>query len=262
MQVKASHSLRERVTIAAAAAATLAVIVGPPLGAGIADARRDSGSRSPGIALSERAERALIELPFAYRLGDSVVVPAATDFSVSWSGAVMHERIVGHAIPLGVRGLADYGYLSSSALAPEWTENLTAEDRVLADVGPLSFACTRWPGEEDCAASLLMQHDGNYYFFRSGIGSAGFLAEGSPMEVFTFSVLGRDGPDQLILGGLGGTDTAEVRLTLRNGATVTAWASDSAVRGATVWWATVPSPVASIAAYDEHGRVLDRFDPV
>ncbi len=262
MLVEASHSWRERVTIAAAAAATLAVIAGPPLAASISGAHGFGENDPPASTLTERAEKALAELPFAYRLGESVIVPAATDFSVNWSGTVVRERIVGQAIPLGFRGVTDYGYLSSSALAPDWTAELTAEDRVLADVGPLTFACTRWPGVEGCEASLLMQHEGEYYFFRSGIGSADFLEEGAPMEMFTFDVLGPNGTRQLVLGGLGGTETKEVQLTLRDGSTVAAWASRGvAVEGATIWWTSVSSPVESVSAYDGRGDVVQRLGP-
>jgi len=212
--------------------------------------------------LTVLARRALDELRFAYQADDAVVVPAATDPNLTWSSAVSDDRIVGQPVPLGARGLVGYGYLNSSTEAPAWIASLTREDRVFSNAGPLWFACTRWPGDDECEASILIHHDLEYYFFRSGLGSADFLEEGAPMEVFTFDSVSGTERQQLLIGGLGGTDTDKVLLTLVDGSEVTAWTDKTlAMAGETMWWSTVSLPVESVTAYDAAGEVVARARP-
>lgn len=258
MHIALDQTWHQRLTVAAAAALTLAVVAGPEIATGIGALPRATSRDDPRAELTDLGRRALDGLPFAYQLDRDVVVPAETDPTVSWLTPVPRERIEGFAIPLGVRGLAPYGYLGSSDLTPGWAREIDQDDRVLADVGPLSFACTRWPGEDECSAALLIEHGEEYFYLRSGLGSETFLDEGAPMEVFVFDAL--DGPyrAQLVLGGLDGTRTEKVVLTMETGAEVVAWTSrDVAIAGETIWWALVPRPVLTATAYGPDGAVLD-----
>ena len=258
MHIALDQTWHQRLTVAAAAALTLAVVAGPEIATGIGALPRVTTHDDPRAELTDLGRRALDGLPFAYQLDRDVVVPAETDPTVSWLTPVPRERIEGFAIPLGVRGLAPYGYLGSSDLAPGWAREIDQDDRVLSDVGPLSFACTRWPGEDECSAALLIEHGEEYFYLRSGLGSETFLDEGAPMEVFVFDAL--DGPHraQLVLGGLDGTVTERVVLTMETGAEVVAWtSSDVAVADETIWWALVPRPVLTATAYGPDGAVLD-----
>ncbi|HET6625441.1 MAG TPA: hypothetical protein VFG63_03545 [Nocardioidaceae bacterium] len=250
------HGWRTHLTPAAAALATLAVIVA---GAAFADLRvRVSAPvpEEPKIELTELGLRALNELPLAYTAGDLVVVPSGTGPSRRWVGEVPVERIVGPAIPIGTRGLSSYGIDGTSAEAPEWVRELTPRDRVYADVGALFFACTAVPGEDLCRPSLLSHHDTTYYAYGPGLGPPR-IEVGEPMQVFTFDTFDGTERQQLLVGRLAGTDAEQVLVRMQDGSHVSAWATSGlGVPGETVWWATVSRPVASVAVHDAAGDVL------
>ncbi|HSE70627.1 MAG TPA: hypothetical protein VLA97_07705 [Nocardioidaceae bacterium] len=257
-QARAWH---DRLVEALAAAATLAVIAGPGVFSALADLGPVSLAEEETTELSELGRQALQELPFAYEAGGTVVVPAATDASVEWTHPVAEWLIDGEVTPLGVRGLTGYTTMSSSDLAPAWTDDLTSEDRVLADVGYLSLACTRWPGETECTPAVLVEHGERLYFHRSGLGSSDFLDPGARMELFTFDVLGVGDTQQLAMGGLGATDVDAVTVTLQDGSSLPARLSvDEAVPGATMWWAIVTQPVRYATAYDVEDRVVGHLE--
>jgi hypothetical protein len=220
------------------------------------------GPDDPRAELTALGERVLDELPLAYQVDDAVVLPASADPGVYWSDAVSDERIVGHAVPMGARGLVEYSRLSSSPDAAAWTGDITAADRIFADVGPLWFACTTWPGEDRCSASVLMLHEDRYYFYRTGLGSSGFLDENGAMQVFAFDSIGNDGMQQLLVGGVDGTATKDVELSLADGSRVSAWTTTSlAAAGETIWWRQVSSPVDVVTAYDGRGNVVASTRP-
>jgi hypothetical protein len=212
----------------------------------------------PTAELTELGQRALADLPLAYQADDAVVVPSATDPSMSY--AVDLHRIVGYPVQLGAQGLVEYGRFSSSADAPAWTSQITEADRVFADVGPLWLACTAWPGQEQCSASVLMYQDGNYYFLRSGLGASGFADADGGMRVFTFDSVNDTGLAQLLIGGVARGQhegVADVRLTLADGSEVSAWTTTShSPGGETIWWREVSVPVDAVTAYDGRGDVV------
>ncbi|HJR38122.1 MAG TPA: hypothetical protein VJ819_07050 [Nocardioidaceae bacterium] len=249
---------RERAVTFGSAAATLAVILS------IATLSQSDGVRGftpedPTLLLTDLGRRALDELPLSYQAEDAVVVPASTDPSMEWTGRVPQEWIEGSALPLGARGLMDYDRLSSSSKAPAWTLELSDDDRVFTDVGPLWFACVTWPGGDTCSPSVLMYHDLEYFFYASHFGSTAFLDEGTPMEVFTFDAVGGTELGQVLVGGVHGTDIVKVRITMSDGEEQSAWTSnDLAVPGGTVWWTTVWEPAESATAYDRDGEVVTR----
>ena len=152
---EAEQARHPRAVVWSAAAATLAVITGPLLAAALGFVERVDPD---GVTLSSTAQRVLEEVPGAFETGGLVVVPAATDPGVAWTGIVTLDRVDGAPVDLGVSGLAEYGYLPSSGTAPAWLSGVAPTDRVFSDVGPLSFACMRWPGAEKCTGTLLMEY--------------------------------------------------------------------------------------------------------
>ena len=244
---RAPHQRRD---VIAAVVATLAVIAGPLIAAGLGAAGRFAPVEEESV-LTPTAQRVLEELPGAYASRGLVVVPAATDPGVAWNG-VPAEAVEGEVVNLEVRGLAEYGYLPSAGSAPAWLSKVSPRDRVFSDVGDLYFACTLWAGADACAGSLLMEHEGELFLFRAGL-----RLLGSPDEVRTFRVLDGGLPTDLALGRtpVGATGAT---VTLEDGQQMRASVSaPDAVGGATVWWVSTTEPVAAVKFVDGD-RVLDK----
>jgi len=240
----------QRLVVVAAVVATLSVIAGPLIAAGLGVVGRFVPVEEDSV-LTPTAQRVLEELPGAYATRGMVVVPAATDPGVVWN-AVPAESWEGEVVDLEVRGLAEYGYLPSAGSAPAWLSEVTPRDRVFSDVGDLYFACTSWAGEDACAGSLLMEHEGDLFLYRAGL-----RLLGSPDEVRTFRVLDAGLPTDLALGRMpvgatGATVTLDDGRQLRASVSAT-----GAVGGATVWWASTTEPVAGVRFLDGD-RVLDK----
>jgi hypothetical protein len=130
---------------------------------------------------------------------------------------------------------------------------ITPGDSVFSDAGPLAFACTRFPGAEDCTGTLLMEHDGDLHIFRAGLALAD-LAE----QPRGFRALDLSGPAQLVIGTTPPrTAWVELQLAGEAGQRVTASLSDpGAVDGATLWWTTVATPIDEVRFLDARGRVI------
>ena len=181
MHIALDQTWHQRLTVAAAAALTLAVVAGPEIATGIGALPRVTSHDDPRAELTDLGRRALDGLPFAYQLDRDVVVPAETDPTVSWLTPVPRERIEGFAIPLGVRGLAPYDADVLGRPGPAGPRLPPAPRR-----GPLQPAA-RWPGT---ARLGVVQHRA-----RRGAAAPGrpgsFLEAGAPMEVFAFDALRR-----------------------------------------------------------------------
>jgi hypothetical protein len=80
--------------------------------------------------------------------------------------------------------------------------------------------------------------------------------------VFAFDSIGNDGMQQLLVGGVDGTATKDVELSLADGSRVSAWTTTSlAAAGETIWWRQVSSPVDVVTAYDGRGNVVASTRP-
>lgn len=250
---------RPHVTMAAAAVATLAVMLGSTILAHADLGGRPPLPQDPRDQLTALGRRALDELPLAYLAQGAVVVPAPTDPNIRWSGAIPVARMERPAVPLGARGVIDYARFGTSPDAPAWTRDLTGADRVLTDVGPLWFACTRSPGQEGCTASLLVFHDLHYYHYKSLHGSASVLDEGTPMEVSAFDAIYGTDLQQLLVVRVAGTGVRSVLLTMVDGSQVSTFSDpDLRAAGDTLWSASVSKPVDSVTAYAAAGDVIAR----
>jgi hypothetical protein len=248
------HSRHDRSVIAAAVLATLLVVAGPRL----ADewGGRLSGTLVPETPLTEAAQRVLAEMPEAFQAGGLVVVPAASDPYVAWVQPVAEDRVVGDVVALDVHGLAGYGYLPAAGGTPTWLDAVTPADGVHSDVGPLSFACTSWPGTKRCTGTLLTEHAGRRHIFRAGLGSP-------------------ESPDPVIgLRGFGAGGMLDVYVGWMPPGASTVWATvvgdqyvrdvpgrssrPGAVGGQTVWWLRSEEPVSAVSFLDPDGEVVER----
>ena len=226
------------------------VIAGPMLAAlGL------GGHRAPVDALTPDARRVLKELPGAFVTGGLVVVPAATDPNLLWTGPISPGLVEDPVVSLGVDGLAEHGDLHLQETAPAWLRQVGSEDLVFEDVGNLSFACTRWPGAHVCTGTLLIEHLGERYILRSGLD-----LRRSPGDVSSFRVLDNGLPSELVLGGAP-PEVRSVAVTMTAGGSHVVEARTSApgaVGGTTLWWASVPAPVATVTFFDARGQVISR----
>jgi hypothetical protein len=246
---------RDRGVVAAAVAATLLVIAGPMLAA----AWNGGG---PGVPieeppLPESAQRVLAELPDSFQAGGMVVVPAASDPYFAWPGGVGSDRVDGEVVGLGVRGLTEYGALPSAGATPGWLLSLSPADNVYSDVGPLSFACVRWPGADRCTGALLAEHDGDHHILRAGIGSP------TSLELVTRTMgFGSGGRRDVWLGWMP-PDAASVWVTVVGHQTIRdipgRTSGPAAVSGQAVWWVTSPDAVSAVSFRDVRGHVVERI---
>lgn len=255
MHVGLDELWHDRLVVVAAAAATLAVVTAPVV-AGALSGVRLVQPENPEDALTDMGRVVLEDLHFAYPVGDTVIVPAENDPGIAWAGSVSRDDLAGSALPLGVRGLASYRYLPASDAAPEWAFVLKSSDRVVSDVGTIFAACTQFELIEDCSPSLLMQHDGEFYMLRSGLGSQDFLEPGAPMEAFAFPVLVHAQLGTLVLGAIRRQPEAKVVVELSDGEVLDAWTSDLVIPGATVWWTASTQPVRAVTAYGPDDEVI------
>jgi hypothetical protein len=250
------HTRRDRGVVASAVAATLLVIAGPMLAA----AWNDGG---PGVPieeppLPESAQRVLAELPDSFQAGAMVVVPAETDPFIVWpGGSVGPDRVDGQVVSLGVRGLTEYGRLPSATDTPGWLNGLGPTDHVYSDVGPLSFACVRWPGSARCTGALLAEQHGSHQIVLAGIGSP------TSIEPVTRTMgFGSGGRRDVWLGWLP-TGVAAVWVTVvghQSIRDVPARTSEpAAVAGRAVWWVATPDAVSAVSFRDAQGNVVERI---
>lgn len=174
------------------------------------------------------------------------------------SQLVAPDEPVGQLVPLGVSALLPM----DPQLAPAGTRGLMSglrpADKVFANLGPLVVSCLVAPGDAtgSCTPTLLTRHATGYYRFPRAWGSVTFLDDGSPMHAELFDVLG----GRLVVGGLPGTSAARVLVTLTDGSQVTAFTTDSASPGDTVWWASLQDRAVSATAYDARGEHIATVD--
>ena len=247
---RAEPSRHPRLVVAAAVVAMLAVIAGPALVAGPGGAGRWVHVER-GPALTPIARRVLDKVPGAFETGGLFVVPTAGNPDILWTGALTPDLIAGPIVDLGVSGLAEPGYLPSGGRTPAWLAKVGTADQVYDGVGNLWFACTRWPGAQDCKGTLLIEHAGQRYIFRSGLDLTP-----SPREVSSFRVLDLGRPRDLVLGGAP-PDASRVTVRLASGRRVEASTSaPGAINGVTLWWVSVAAPVTDVRFLGADGGVL------
>lgn len=248
------HARHERLTVAAAAIATLAVIAGPQVGGALAGRLVVDEARSYARdSLTVRARRALDGLPGAYQVGTSVVVPAAADPAVPPGDLIDVDQAVGELVPLGVDGLEPYVDVRAGRL-PAWLEQLSDDEHVYAAMGPLVAGCLVEAGTDTCALGLFVRDFQEYTVLKRRLGSRAFLNPGSGPETFRVDVVG----GQLVIGGMpGGSDRLEVRIETRAGDTVPGTTNVDVAPGNTIWWAKVEADPVELTVRDDE-RLVSR----
>jgi hypothetical protein len=250
----------ERLTVAAAALAVLAVLVAPPSLAGLLDLVAPPHDPLPPLPLTERA-RQVAELPGATVLQDSVILTLTPQMRAPVMGPAQRvepKDSVGQLVPLGVSGLLPM----DPHLAPIGSGALMADlwpgDKVFANLGPLVASCLPRPTgpSGECTPTLLTQHATGYYRFPGAWGTATFLDDGTRMQAEIVDVLGA----RVVAGGRPGSDTDHVMVSLSDGSSVSAFTTMSASPGDTVWWATVHGRPVQATAYDADGNALETLD--
>lgn len=249
-QTSSAPSRHDRTVVAMTVLAVLLAVGGPTLAA------RWEGGLPHGpverVDLTDNARRVLAEVPGAYEDAGVVVVPAATDPYVAWTGSVTEDRIVGEVVELGVRGITRYGSLPPVA-APDWLFDVGVVDAVISDVGDLSFACVQPIGETDCSGTLLTRHIGQWFAFGKGLGAPG--ESGTSLRL---TGLGEDGFVELLLGWLpSGAVAASADLVVDGAPDVPArTAAAGSVSGPALWWLVSPDAVGEVVFLDEHGAAV------
>ena len=251
--------MHQRLTIVAAAVSVL-LVLGVPLVMAQLLALVPPTDPPARFTLTEHAQR-VAELPGANQLRDTVVVTLTPEMHAPVLGPsqrVTPDQSAGILVPLGVSGLLPMNpYLAprdEAALASD----LWPGDRVFSNLGALVAGClpqdTDPPGE--CTPTLLTLHPNGYFLYPRSWGSETFLEPGTAMEAEVYDVLG----GSVVAGGRPGTDTDRVVVRQSNGSTVTAFTTESASPGDTIWWASVTRDPVEATAYDVRGNVLETVD--
>lgn len=239
----------DRLVVALTVLAVL-VVVGLPAALAGLDAPGGHGPVEQ-VALTDNARRVLAEVPGAYQEHGLVVVPAATDPYVAWTGVVGPERITGEVVALEVNGITPYGKLPPVA-APDWLFDFGAVDAVVSDVGDLSFACVRPPDVEECRGTLLTQNIGQRFTFGREIGAPG------TSEVLRFSGLRPDGVVSVVLGWLPpGAARVSAEGYGRRGEEVAVRTALTDRSGKGIWWLVSDDPVTTLIFRDGGGDVVE-----
>lgn len=249
----------QRLTVVAAAVAVL-LVLGMPLVVGQLLALVRPDEQPDPFPLTEHAQ-AIAELPGAMVLRDRVFLELTPEMhapALRPSQRVLPTRLAGQPVPLGAVGVLPMNpYLAprdEAALASD----LWPGDRVFSNLGALVAGClpqdTDPPGE--CTPTLLTLHPNGYFLYPRSWGSETFLEPGTAMEAEVYDVLG----GSVVAGGRPGTDTDRVVVRQSNGSTVTAFTTESASPGDTIWWASVTRDPVEATAYDVRGNVLETVD--
>ncbi|HET6652444.1 MAG TPA: hypothetical protein VFH10_07380 [Nocardioides sp.] len=249
----------QRLTVVAAAVSVLLVLGLPPLVGHLLSLVPpvDPPDRFP---LTERAKR-VAELPGASILQDRVILFLTPDMHAPVfrpSQRVDPRESAGQLVPLGVSGLLPMNPYLAPYAAAGIADGLWPGDKVYTNLGALVVGCL--PRYDDprgeCTPTLLTRQPNAYFAYPRSWGTSTFLEPGTAMQAQIYEVLGGN----VVIGGRPGTDTDRVVVRLANGSTVTAFTTESASPGDTVWWAAVTREAIEATAYDARGNELETVD--
>ena len=249
----------QRLTVVAAAVSVLLVLGLPPLVGHLLSLvpPEEPPDRFP---LTERA-RLIAELPGASVLQDRVIMFLTPDMHAPVfrpSQRVEPQESAGQLVPLGVSGLLPMNPYLAPYAASDVAEGLWQSDNVYSNLGALVVGCL--PRYDDprgeCTPTLLTRQPSAYYAYPRSLGTSTFLEPGTAMQAEIYEVLG----GRVVVGGRPGTDTDRVVVRLANDSTVTAFTTESASPGDTVWWASITREAIEATAYDAQGNVLETVD--
>jgi hypothetical protein len=246
-----------------AAAAVLAVVVGGWLVTD--DLRKDASPPRPAKpdstkVLSAYERRVLAEVPGAYAVGGQVVVPAPIDPEGTWSLAHRVDAFTGRLAPLGWHSMSwlTDGLVPSTVARPAFMHAPPPEHTdVYQDSGPMRVGC-RPVSDARCGLFYVLGNRDIGWFTGYRLGDADFLRTGRPMELIPGGTLENNRFQPTVVGGMHGTTTTQVVLTLKDGTTANATVDSGKIStGDTIFWAVVDSPPVRATASDGAGRVVE-----
>jgi len=252
-----------RLTRVGAAAAVLAVVVGGWLvTAGLRDDAAPPRPAKPDSTkvLNAYERRVLSEVPGSYAVRGEVVVPAPVDPQGTWSIAHEVDGFTGRLAPLGWHSLwpLSEGLVASTVETPQFMHR-PPPDRtdVYQDSGPMYVGCRR-VSDARCGLFFVVGNRDVGWFTGVRLGDQNFLVPGKPMELIPGGTLENNRLQPTVVGGMHGTSTTRVVLTLRDGTTARAVVDAGRVsRGDTIFWALVESQPIRATAYDGDGHVVE-----
>lgn len=252
-----------RLTQLAAAASVVAIAVGGWLVSD--DLRNDASPPQPAKpghtkVLSGYERRVLAGVPGAYPVAGEVVIPAPLDPNAPTNIARQVDGFTGRLAPLGWHAMTPLseGNISSTVEVPEFMRQMPpANTDVYQDSGPMRIGCRPVTGAR-CGLFFVLgsRHTGWQTGWR--LGDENFLKPAAPMELIPGGTLEAHRLEPTVVGGMHGTTTTRVELTLRDGSTADATVDSGRIsRGDTVFWARLDSAPVKATAYDKHGRVVE-----
>lgn len=159
-----------------------------------------------------------------------------------------HSLTPASDVPLFDR-LAGPAFMRSGEM-PERTQ-------VYQDSGPMRIGCRRAPGVS-CGLFLVVGSDSVGWFTGDRLGDDAFLQPGEPMQLVPGSTLENGRLQPTVIGGMHGTATARVVITLEDGSEREATVDRGRIaRGATVFWGLFEDQPVRATAYDAAGEVVE-----
>ena len=215
-------------------------------------------------SLNSYERRVLAEAPGAYAVHGEVVVRTPPDPAANVFIASKVQRFAGRVAPLGWHGMWDLndGPLSTTAELPDFMRKdspppLPDHTQVWEDTGPLWIACLPRP-DGPCVTETLFGNRSTGWYNGDRVGDDNFLRPGTPIEVRPSRTLENHRNQSTLIGGMHGTTTTRVVLTLQDGSTTEATIDRGRIaKGATLFWALTGSQTVRVTAYDATGNLVE-----
>jgi hypothetical protein len=150
------------------------------------------------------------------------------------------------------------GPIASTVQTPEFMHQMPPMDTdVYQDSGPMHLGC-RPVSDARCGLFYVLGNATMGWQTGNRLGDEDFLKPGAPMQLIPGGTLEDQRLEPTVVGGLHGTTTTRVELTLRDGSTADATVDSGRIsRGDTLFWARLDSAPVKATAYDKDGRVVE-----
>jgi sigma-70-like protein len=170
------------------------------------------------------------------------------------------EAFTGPLAPLGWHSMSwlSDGLVPSTVARPAFMHAPPPEHTdVYQDSGPMRVGC-RPVSDARCGLFYVLGNRDIGWFTGYRLGDADFLRTGRPMELIPGGTLENNRFQPTVVGGMHGTTTTQVVLTLKDGTTANATVDSGKIStGDTIFWAVVDSPPVRATASDGAGRVVE-----
>ena len=171
--------------------------------------------------LSSYERRVLDEMPGAYAVAGEVVIPAPVDPQAAPNLARHVDGFTGRLAPLGwhsMTSLSD-GPIASTIETPQFMHTNPPDNTdVYQDSGPMHIGCRRL-SDTPCGLFYVLGNRDIGWQTGYRLGDEDFLQPGAPMQLIPGGTLENHRFQPTVVGGMHGTRTTRVVLTLRDGST-------------------------------------------